>query len=111
MSDKDKANLLSILDSISKIQRFTTKHKNAEELYWDDLSFDAVLMNFINIGESVSRVSSEILASISDVPWNKIKGFRNLIAHNYFGVNADEVWQIIHADLVELEMKVKKSVS
>ena len=60
-------------------------------------------MNFIIIGEAVSRIDIEILDLYDDVEWSKIKGFRNLVAHNYFGVDADEVWQIIKNELVILD--------
>lgn len=68
-------------------------------------------MNFINVGESVSRIANEVLDNIDNIPWSKIKDFRNLIAHNSFGVNADEVWQIIQSDLIALESGIQLFLS
>lgn len=69
-------------------------------------------MNFIVIGEMVEKLSDELIdASSADVDWFKIKGFRNILAHNYFGVDAEEVWQIIHNRLPNLETKVKKMIN
>lgn len=44
----------------------------------------------------------------SQIDWFKIKGFRNIIAHNYFGINAEEVWQIIHNSLGSLKTDIEK---
>lgn len=60
-------------------------------------------MNFINIGESITKLSEKLKASEPGIPWAKYKGFRNIVAHNYFGVDAEEVWQIIHTSIPQLE--------
>jgi len=49
-------------------------------------------MNFIILGESVSRLSAATIENYPDIDFPRIKAFRNLIAHDYFGVNADIVW-------------------
>jgi len=107
MFEKDKGNLLAILDSCSKILKFTSDISNAEAFFDDERTFDAVLMNFVIIGESVARLSTEILEKESQVPWGQIKGFRNIVAHDYFGVDAEEVWQIIQNHLPELESQIE----
>jgi uncharacterized protein with HEPN domain len=61
MSEKDRGNLLGILDSCAKIQRFTEEMNDADAFYADERTFDAVLMNFVVIGESVSKLSEELL--------------------------------------------------
>lgn len=63
-------------------------------------------MNFVIIGESVVRLSEELRAKENQVPWPQIKGFRNIVAHDYFGVDAEEVWQIIKNHLPELESQI-----
>ncbi len=68
-------------------------------------------MNFINIGESVTKLSDGLRETESGTPWAKYKGFRNIVAHNYFGVNAEEVWQIIHGSIPELERTTEKILS
>lgn len=103
MLEKDKANLLAILESCHKISRFTADLIDADAFFADQESFDAVLMNFILIGEAVSKLSERFKNENSQVPWQKIKGFRNIAAHEYFGVDAEEVWQIIKTHLPELE--------
>lgn len=45
------------------------------------------------------------------IDWFKIRGFRNIIAHNYFGVDAEEVWQIITGSLASLEGNIKNLIN
>lgn len=110
MFEKDRANLFAIQESCRKIIDFTQSVYSSEEFYQDQKGFDAVLMNFIVIGESVSKISSNLKNRFSIVEWNKIKSFRNIVAHNYFGVDADEVWQIIGADISTLKKSIENII-
>ncbi|MCB9273838.1 MAG: DUF86 domain-containing protein [Lewinellaceae bacterium] len=94
---------MAIVDAILKVERFVSGLENADEFYNNERTFDAVLMNLVVIGETVSKLSEELTGRFHDIPWNKIKGLRNIIAHNYFGVDAEEVWQIIHSSLLILK--------
>ncbi len=107
MSEKDQANLLGIIDSSKKILDFTKGVSSADDFYADFKTFDAVLMNFVVIGESVAKLSQELRDQHSHIPWAKIKGFRNIVAHNYFGVDAEEVWQIIQTHIAVLLKDIK----
>lgn len=64
-------------------------------------------MNFVIIGEAVTRLTQELKDVQTQVPWTHIKGFRNLVAHDYFGVDAEEVWQIIQNNLPELNRSIE----
>lgn len=108
VSHKDFACLLNMLDSIKKIQTYSSKFSNADDFYDDTISFDATMMNFIVIGEMVDKLSELYLeGNAQAVDWHKVKGFRNIIAHNYFGVDAEEVWQIIHTGLPKLKTDIE----
>ena len=91
MSTKDRHSLEAILEAISKIHRFTKTHPNHESFFNDERDFDAVMMNFIMIGEMVSRISQGLKVANPQIEWNRIKGFRNMVAHDYFGIDAEEV--------------------
>lgn len=56
MSEKDEANLFAILDSAEKVIRFSGDFENADSLYSDERSFDAILMNFMVVGEAVAKL-------------------------------------------------------
>jgi uncharacterized protein with HEPN domain len=109
---KDFSYILNMLDAIGKIEEYTLTFTNAEAFYNHSQAFDATLMNFIVIGEMVEKLSEELLLNTGkNIDWNRVKGFRNIIAHNYFGIDAEEVWQIIQKSLPELKNVLTQIVS
>ncbi len=108
MLSKDRYCLESILEAISKIQDYTSRIVNPDKLYKDIKTFDATVMNFVLIGEMVSKINDRFKSENPNFEWNKIKDFRNIVAHNYFGIDAEEVWQIIQNDLPLLKTQIKK---
>jgi uncharacterized protein with HEPN domain len=51
-----------------------------------------LLTNFVIIGEMVIRLSEDFKNQYPEIEWHKIKGLRNIAAHDYFGIDAEEVW-------------------
>ena len=111
MSSRDEANLLAILDSIQRIREYTKGISSPDDFFKSSVVFDATLMNFVNIGEMADRVSISLRDQYNEVDWRKIKDFRNLVAHDYLGVDAEEVWQIIKTKLPELREQIKKIIN
>ncbi len=108
---KDFACLLNILESIEKIKSYTDVFQNADDFHDDTKSFDAVMMNFVVIGEMADKLTHEFVDTTScSIDWHKTIGFRNIIAHNYFGIDAEEVWQIIQNDISRLNLEIKKII-
>ena len=101
MSNEQLA-FLTILDSIDKILLYAKSSSNADSFYHDTKSFDACMIHFINIGEMIDRLPADTKSLHSHIPWRNIKDFRNLVTHNYFGIDADEIWDIINNHLPEL---------
>lgn len=110
LSEKDKAILINILESIDKIFEYSSRFKTPDLFKNESLYFDAVLMNFIVIGEMVDKLSKSFKEEYNDVKWSKIYGLRNIIAHNYFGIYEKEIWQIIQNDIKELKVKLEKII-
>ena len=102
MHNKDHFIILSMLETIEKIIRYTKNYNSPDELHNNDRDFDAVMMNFIVLGENVGKLSDHFKNRKQHINWQKIYGLRNIIAHHYFGINVDIVWQIIHNDLPKL---------
>jgi len=111
MFEKEKYNLIAILEAINKIQNYSSSFSDADEFFANEKDFDAVLMNFIIIGEMVVRMSNEFINKYNKIDWSKIKGFRNLVAHNYFGIDAEEVWQIIKDKIPALKEEIEKIIT
>ena len=108
MLNKDYYIILSMLETIEKIMRYTAGYHSAEELYQNDRDFDASMMNFIVIGEAVEKLTDELKEKNGQIDWQKIYTLRNILAHHYFGINVDIVWQIICNDLPKLKDDLNK---
>lgn len=69
---------------------------------------DAVIRNLQTMAESSQRLSDSTKAIASNVPWRAISGFRNIIVHDYLGVDLDMVWQVVSSDLPLLQAALLK---
>ena len=99
----NKLALMAMLEALEKIERFTSDLSSWEDLKNDEETFDACLMNFVIIGESVLRFDVHFIETNNQIEWHKIRGFRNLIAHDYFGIDVEEVWDIIQNKIPDLK--------
>ncbi len=99
----DQLAFLTIIESIDKIINYSQSSKNADTFYHDSKSFDACMIHFINIGEMIDRLSAQTKKQYAHIAWRDIKDFRNLVTHNYFGIDADEIWDIIINHLPKLK--------
>lgn len=105
---KDQHCLESIIEATDRIIEYTSGFGSADDFNNDYRSFDAVMMNFVVLGEMVEKLSNEFKMNYSNINWIKIKGFRNIVAHDYFGIDAEEVWQIIKTKIPELRVDLQK---
>ena len=101
MSRDESLYLADIQESCEKVLRFT-KGMTYKEFVHDDLHFDAVLRNLEIIGETVKNVSEETRQKYPTVKWRKIAGFRDIVAHAYFWVNEETVWDIVKNEIPAL---------
>jgi uncharacterized protein with HEPN domain len=106
MLTKDQHCLESIIEAIDRIIVYTTEIKSADDFNNDNKAFDATMMNFVVIGEMVDKISEDLKINHPEIDWIKIKGFRNIIAHDYFGIDAEEVWQIIKNKIPALKSDI-----
>lgn len=77
----------------------------------DRLRYSAVIREFEIISEAVGKLSLALKEGYPDVPWQDIKDFRNLLTHEYFGIDLEIVWNTIHNDLPKLIDAVQKIVT
>ena len=104
-------NLKALLEAIEKVELYSKEFNDSDEFYHDQKSFDASMMQFVVIGEIISRLDDSYKSSHSEIPWQKIKDFRNIIAHDYFGIDADEIWDIIMNKLLPLKSDIHKLIN
>jgi uncharacterized protein with HEPN domain len=69
---------------------------------------DAVIRNLQTLAESATRISEELQEKHPEVDWFKIRGFRNVLVHDYLGVDLKRVWNILLNDLPRLKAAVEK---
>lgn len=106
MSRDESLYLADIQESCEKVMRFT-KGMTYKEFVHDDLHFDAVLRNLEIIGEAVKNISEETRQKYPHIKWCKIAGFRDIVAHGYFGVNEETVWDIVENETPTLLKAVR----
>ena len=93
--------LTDIKESIENILHFTSGL--SLEMYLADIkTAHAVQHNFMIIGEAVARIPDDFKMQHEHINWRQIKDFRNVIVHDYFGIDSTIVWDIIHESLPEL---------
>jgi len=68
----------------------------------DDRTLDAVVRNLIVLGEASRHIPSAMEATHPEVPWEKTRGIRHVVVHEYFGVDAEILWQTARSDLPPL---------
>jgi uncharacterized protein with HEPN domain len=108
MSRDESLYIDDIQAACEKVVRFT-KGMTYKEFVHDDLHFDAVLRNLQIIGEAVKKISEETRQTHPEVKWRKIAGFRDIVAHEYFGVNEETVWDIVENEIPAL-FEIAKSM-
>jgi len=88
-------------EAAEKILKYT-KGLSFEDFLADDKTIDAVVRNFEIIGEASLRLDEDFRFEHPQIEWKKLRGFRNRIVHDYFGIDYEIVWSILTQDLEEL---------
>ena len=93
--------LLDMKEAAEKILKYTNG-LSFEDFLTDDKTIDAVVRNFEIIGEASLRIDEDFRLENPQIEWKKLRGFRNRIVHDYFGIDYEIVWSILTEDLEEL---------
>jgi uncharacterized protein with HEPN domain len=96
-----------MLESGHKIINYTSGF-TFDQFKSDSKTVDAVIRNFEIIGEAANRLPDEFKEKHSEIDWHKVRGFRNRIVHDYFGIDYSIVWVIRETFLPELIDKLQK---
>jgi len=106
--ESDRILLIHIRDSIERIREYTDDGRDG--FFGSHLIQDAVLRKLQTLAESTQRLSRAIKATEPAIPWVHIAGFRNVLVHNYLGIDLDVVWDTLQHDLTELLEAVERMI-
>ena len=101
---RDIVYLKHIQEAITKIESYVSVGRNVfmATSHWQD----AVIRQLEILGEAAKRVSQDLRAQHDDVPWRRIAGLRDVLIHDYMGVDLQAVWEVTQRELPGLRQKV-----
>ena len=102
---RDKSRLEHILEAIDRLQTHAGSLTKAE-LEQDVLRYYGIVKNIEIIGEAARMLTEAFRQSHPEVNWRSIANMRNFLVHEYFQVDSDVVWSVIHEEIVELKEQV-----
>ena len=106
MAKDYKAYISHILESIILIEQYT-ENISFEAFEKDRKTIDAVIRNFEIIGEASNKLPDEFRKKYPEVPWRSIIGLRNVLIHDYLGVDIEAVWGNLKQELPHLKEQMK----
>lgn len=104
MTKDPRVYLAHILECIQKIERFTVGGE--DRFLEDELVHDAVLRNFEVIGEAAKRLDDAYRSEHAEIPWRALAGLRDVLIHQYEGVDLEKVWAIVEGELPGLRKAI-----
>ncbi|MEI7704795.1 MAG: DUF86 domain-containing protein [Deltaproteobacteria bacterium] len=94
--------ITDILAAVERIHRYTAGLQEAR-FARDEKTVEAVCFALVVIGEAVTHVPDDVKAMDPLIPWRKMKGMRNIAAHEYFGIDVTTVWLTATVDVPALK--------
>jgi uncharacterized protein with HEPN domain len=93
MKHSDKQLIKKIISECQDIMRYTNDISRDTFLV-ENVYQKAIAMSLLNIGEFANSLSRDLWYDLSDIPWRKIVGLRNIVAHGYGEINMELIWNL-----------------
>lgn len=103
----DKVRLQHILQAISEIEMYVAGY-SVDSFLEDSKTHFATIKQLEIIGEAANHLSPNFLKEFGEVEWRSIRGFRNILVHEYFNVRLIDVWQTLFDDLPPLKETIQR---
>lgn len=101
MSRDYRLYLEDVREACEKVMRYIRGMTFAQFIQ-DEKTFDAVVRNLAIIGEAIKHVPTEVRSRYPGVEWRKIAGLRDVVTHDYFGVDEDILWDVVQHEVPTL---------
>jgi uncharacterized protein with HEPN domain len=103
--NRDKVYLLHIRDALAKIESYVAigYDRFMADSHWQD----AVIRQLEIVGEATKKLSPELKLRFPSVPWRQISGLRDVLIHDYMGVDLNAIWEITRQNLPELKSVIE----
>jgi len=105
MSRDEMMYLQDIAENCKKILRFT-KGFTQPDLIQDEKTYDAVVRNLEIIGEAAKHIPENLRKQLPDIEWRKAAGLRDMLAHAYFGIDNDILWDVVQNKVPQIAKAV-----
>lgn len=102
---EDVERLQDILEAIEKIEKYSREGRTAVEA--DERTQVWIVYHLEILGEAANNISRAVQKAHPEIPWGKIIGMRNILAHQYFGIDVDLVWKAVEQDLPGLRPAIE----
>lgn len=102
-----KLYLDDIIEAAKRIEKYT-KGLTLEKFKKDNLVLDGVVRNLEIIGEAVKNIPTNVKDKHPDIEWKKIAGLRDILAHEYFGIDIEILWDIVENKLPDLKKELSR---
>ena len=99
--------LEDIQESCSRVLRYT-QGMTFEQFRADDKTYDAVVRNLEIIGEAAKSLPDDVRAMMPDIEWSKTTGLCNIVAHAYFGINDEILWDVVQNKILPMKVAVDR---
>lgn len=92
-------------EAIDAINRYASRGRDAFEK--DELLQSFFIRHLLMIGDAAAKIPREFQSEHPDIPWGSMIGMRNVLVHQYFGIDLDVVWNAVSTDIPALEKQVR----